>query len=303
MWTRLVPSSKTNDTYRRLSVTVSTWKKSVAKIVPAWARRNARQVGPSSRIGAGGTRWLRSVLRMVAAATRWPIRRSSPWMRVYPQDGFSLAIRRISSTNSCGIGGRPGGRGWRHLAAASRRCQPNTVLGVTSRCVRSSLGISPISAANSARSAQSSRGLGFARRNTATSWRSTRSSTSLTALPRPTNTSHEAIRQNRRYIRRGGTGIDHSAPNATRRIRPRQTAQRVLEPLRQAPCFTDRERAAFALTDAMTLLSESHVPDNVYALAAAHFDQPELAQLISLILTINSWNRIGVATRLQPANA
>jgi AhpD family alkylhydroperoxidase len=69
----------------------------------------------------------------------------------------------------------------------------------------------------------------------------------------------------------------------------------------EAPYFTPRERAAFALTDAMTLLSQTHVPDEVYAQAAKEFDQPELAQLISLILTINAWNRIGVTTRLQPA--
>ncbi len=68
----------------------------------------------------------------------------------------------------------------------------------------------------------------------------------------------------------------------------------------EAPYFTERERAALALTDAMTLLSETHVPDDVYDLAAKHFDQPELAQLISLILTINAWNRIGVTCRLEP---
>jgi AhpD family alkylhydroperoxidase len=68
----------------------------------------------------------------------------------------------------------------------------------------------------------------------------------------------------------------------------------------EAPYFTERERAALALTDAMTLLSETHVPDEVYDLAAKHFDQPELAQLISLILTINAWNRIGVTCRLEP---
>ncbi|HEY2692295.1 MAG TPA: carboxymuconolactone decarboxylase family protein [Streptosporangiaceae bacterium] len=68
----------------------------------------------------------------------------------------------------------------------------------------------------------------------------------------------------------------------------------------EAPYFTERERAALALTDAVTLLSETHVPDDVYDLAAKHFDQPELAQLISLILTINAWNRIGVTCRLEP---
>ena len=68
----------------------------------------------------------------------------------------------------------------------------------------------------------------------------------------------------------------------------------------EAPYYSDRERAAFALTDAMTLLSTTHVPDEVYDRAASHFTEEELAQLISLILTINAWNRIGVTTRLEP---
>jgi AhpD family alkylhydroperoxidase len=68
----------------------------------------------------------------------------------------------------------------------------------------------------------------------------------------------------------------------------------------EAPYYSARERAAFALTDAMTKLSETHVPDDVYHRTAEHFSQPELAQLISLILTINAWNRIAVTTRLQP---
>jgi AhpD family alkylhydroperoxidase len=69
---------------------------------------------------------------------------------------------------------------------------------------------------------------------------------------------------------------------------------------REAPHYTARERAAFALTDAVTLLSETHVPRDVYDEAAAQFTEPELAQLISLILTINAWNRIAVTTRLEP---
>jgi len=68
----------------------------------------------------------------------------------------------------------------------------------------------------------------------------------------------------------------------------------------EAPYYSDRERAALALTDAVTLLSQTHVPDDVYAHASSEFEQAELAQLISLILTINAWNRIGVSTRLQP---
>ena len=69
---------------------------------------------------------------------------------------------------------------------------------------------------------------------------------------------------------------------------------------REAPYYTARERAAFALTDAVTLLSETYVPRGVYDEAAAQFTEPELAQLISLILTINAWNRIAVTTRLEP---
>ena len=70
----------------------------------------------------------------------------------------------------------------------------------------------------------------------------------------------------------------------------------------EAPFYTERERAALALTDAVTRLSETHVPDDVYAQAAEQFEQAELAQLISLILTINAWNRIGVTTRLRPGS-
>ncbi|MBD0675107.1 carboxymuconolactone decarboxylase family protein [Streptomyces sp. CBMA156] len=70
---------------------------------------------------------------------------------------------------------------------------------------------------------------------------------------------------------------------------------------RETPWFTARERAALALTESVTLLTQGHVPDAVYAEAAAQFDETELAQLIALITTINAWNRIGVSTRLSPA--
>ncbi|MFJ2863035.1 carboxymuconolactone decarboxylase family protein [Kitasatospora sp. NPDC087314] len=70
---------------------------------------------------------------------------------------------------------------------------------------------------------------------------------------------------------------------------------------RETSWFTARERAALALTESVTLLTQGHVPDAVYAEAAAQFDETELAQLIALIATINAWNRIGVASRLSPA--
>lgn len=61
--------------------------------------------------------------------------------------------------------------------------------------------------------------------------------------------------------------------------------------------FTDRERAALALTEAVTVLTDGFVPDAVYERAAAHFDTKELAHLIGLIAAINVWNRFNVTAR------
>jgi AhpD family alkylhydroperoxidase len=64
-----------------------------------------------------------------------------------------------------------------------------------------------------------------------------------------------------------------------------------------APFFSERERAALALTDAVTLVAETNVPAEVYERAARYFDSEELAHLIWQIATINVWNRISIATR------
>jgi AhpD family alkylhydroperoxidase len=66
---------------------------------------------------------------------------------------------------------------------------------------------------------------------------------------------------------------------------------------RETPFFTERERAALALTESVTLMAETHVPDEDFAAAAVEFPEAELAALISLIVTINAWNAIGVTTR------
>ena len=81
-----------------------------------------------------------------------------------------------------------------------------------------------------------------------------------------------------------------------------ETEQRLyaLPAWQEAPYFSERERAALDLTEAMTLLSQTHVPDTTYERAAKEFPDAELASLIGLILTINARNRIGVTTRLQP---
>jgi AhpD family alkylhydroperoxidase len=71
---------------------------------------------------------------------------------------------------------------------------------------------------------------------------------------------------------------------------------------REAPYFTDAERAALDLAEAMTRLSDRTDPvtDAIFAEAASHFDQESLAALIIQIAAINVWNRVNVATR-QPA--
>jgi AhpD family alkylhydroperoxidase len=70
---------------------------------------------------------------------------------------------------------------------------------------------------------------------------------------------------------------------------------------RDAPFFSDRERAALALTDAMTLISDEQVPRAVWNEATEHFAEDELAQLLWAITVINAWNRISIATRTEPA--
>jgi AhpD family alkylhydroperoxidase len=66
---------------------------------------------------------------------------------------------------------------------------------------------------------------------------------------------------------------------------------------RETPYFTARERAALAFTESVTRLAETHVPDEAFAEVAAVFSPQEVAALLSLIVTINAWNAIGVATR------
>ncbi|MYS19730.1 alkylhydroperoxidase AhpD family core domain-containing protein [Streptomyces sp. DvalAA-14] len=64
--------------------------------------------------------------------------------------------------------------------------------------------------------------------------------------------------------------------------------------------YTDQERAALALTEAVTELTDGFVPDAVYERAAAHFDEAELARLVSAVVAINAWNRFNVTFRTPP---
>jgi AhpD family alkylhydroperoxidase len=64
--------------------------------------------------------------------------------------------------------------------------------------------------------------------------------------------------------------------------------------------YTDKERAALALTEAVTVLTDGFVPDEVYARAAVHFGEQELSRLVGAIAAINAWNRFNVAFRTPP---
>jgi AhpD family alkylhydroperoxidase len=72
----------------------------------------------------------------------------------------------------------------------------------------------------------------------------------------------------------------------------------LLEAWRESPLYTDRERAALAWTEALTLLPDTNAPDDVYAQVAAHFSELEIVELTLAIGAINLWNRFGVGFRL-----
>lgn len=80
-----------------------------------------------------------------------------------------------------------------------------------------------------------------------------------------------------------------------------ETEQRLylLSAWREAPCYSERERAALAWTEALTLIADSHVPDEVYHAVRPHFSEKELADLSLAIVAINGWNRLAVAFRSE----
>lgn len=78
-----------------------------------------------------------------------------------------------------------------------------------------------------------------------------------------------------------------------------ETEQRIycLNAWREAPFYTEKERAALALTESVTLLADTHVPDEVFSTATAVFTKEEVAVVTMAIVVINAWNRIVVTSR------
>ncbi len=81
-----------------------------------------------------------------------------------------------------------------------------------------------------------------------------------------------------------------------------ETEQRlyVLDAWREAPFYTERERAALAWAESLTKITEGHVPDAVYEEARKQFSEDELIDLTLAVTTINSWNRIAISFRTTP---
>ncbi len=81
-----------------------------------------------------------------------------------------------------------------------------------------------------------------------------------------------------------------------------ETEQRLyaLNAWRETPFYSPRERAALAWTEALTLIAQTHAPDDVYQEARAQFSEPALADLTLAIVAINGWNRIAIGFRTEP---
>jgi AhpD family alkylhydroperoxidase len=74
----------------------------------------------------------------------------------------------------------------------------------------------------------------------------------------------------------------------------------LLNAWRESPGYSDRERAALAWTEAVTLIAETRAPDDVYEAVRAQFSETETVNLTMLIATINAWNRIAISFRAVP---
>jgi AhpD family alkylhydroperoxidase len=81
-----------------------------------------------------------------------------------------------------------------------------------------------------------------------------------------------------------------------------ETEQRLcsLDAWRECPYYTERERAALAWTEAVTRVTEGHVPEAVFDEARRHLSEKDLADLTLAVATINAWNRLSIAARLVP---
>ena len=83
-----------------------------------------------------------------------------------------------------------------------------------------------------------------------------------------------------------------------------ETEQRLygLSAWRESPFYTERERAALAWTEALTLIAENDVPDSLYEATCEYFDEEEIVTLTMAIIAINGWNRLAISFRTLPGS-
>lgn len=83
-----------------------------------------------------------------------------------------------------------------------------------------------------------------------------------------------------------------------------ETEQRLysLDAWRESPFYSDRERAALEWTEALTLITEDRVPDEVYERVRQQFSEKELSDLSLAVVTINGWNRLNISARTVPGD-
>ena len=131
------------------------------------------------------------ICQTVDAARRWPSPASAPWMWRSPRVGFSAARRSVSRRSSAAVGGQPGGRcGWVQCRTMRRRCQRNSVSGVTNHPARLGRASAAAIAASKLRSASVISGRSTWRRSTASWWRDTMISRSFQRPDRPVSRAH-----------------------------------------------------------------------------------------------------------------
>jgi AhpD family alkylhydroperoxidase len=88
--------------------------------------------------------------------------------------------------------------------------------------------------------------------------------------------------------------------NEARKLGETDDRMHLLNAWREVPVFSERERAGLAWVEAVTLVADSHVPDDVYEEAHKQFSEKELVDLTMAIVAINGWNRLSIAMRAQP---
>jgi AhpD family alkylhydroperoxidase len=99
-------------------------------------------------------------------------------------------------------------------------------------------------------------------------------------------------------------GCSYCIDMHTRDARKKGEAERrlyLLQAWRETPLYTERERAALAWTESVTLVAATHVPNDVFELARAQFSEAELVNLTLAVVAINGWNRFAISFHMTPA--